>query len=91
MQKLITSSKLDIYHNAASHANGKSPVDSRILYGIDVEMRSDKRKPYILVLTNQDSSLSISFSEQTEADQWFAALEHIMGKVVKVVTLKDSI
>ena len=82
MQRLKTTSKLHIYHNAASHVHGKSPVDSRTLYGIDVEMRSDKAKPYILVLTNQSTALSISFSEQTEADQWFVALTHITGKVL---------
>lgn len=80
LQTFTTSSRLDIYHNASSYARGKAAIDHRILYGIDVQMKSDKRKPHVLVLTNSSSSLSISFNTQTEAQQWFVALTQIAGK-----------
>ena len=79
MQIYTTSSKLNIYHSELSHDRGKSPIDSRCLYGIDVQMKSEKRKPHILMLTNSSSSLSISFNTQAEAQQWFIALTKITG------------
>ena len=81
LQTFTTSSRLDIYHNASNYAHGKSPIDSRTLYGIDIQMRSEKKKPYILMIINQNSSLSMSFNKHTEAQEWFIALTHVIGKL----------
>ena len=75
-----TSSKLNIYHTASSHTGGKGLIDSRILYGIEVQMKSNKGKPYTLEVTHQTSILTISFSTQAEVQKWFIAFKRIIGK-----------
>ena len=77
---LTNSGRLDIYHTASSYFTGKNPIDTRTLYGIDVQMKSDKKKPYILDITNLGSSLLLSFETQPEAQQWFIALQQITGE-----------
>ena len=47
-------------------------------------MKSERRKPYVLVLTNPNFSLSISFPTQGEAQQWFVALTQVAGNHKKL-------
>lgn len=51
-------------------------------------MRSDKQKPYTLEVTNQHSVLTISFTTQTEAQQWFIALKQIIGKGMTIINYR---
>ena len=83
LQTFTTSSKLNVYHNASNHTDGKGLIHSRTLYGIDVQMKSDKGVPCILEVTHRNSVLTISFKTQAEAQQWFIALKHIIGKSVR--------
>ena len=80
LQTFTTSSKLNIYHNASNYIDGKGLIHSRTLYGIDVQMKSNRGEPCILEVTHQNSVLTISFETQAEAQQWFIALKRMIGK-----------
>jgi len=80
LQTFATSSRLNIYHIASGHTGGKGLIDSRTLYGIDVRMKQDKGKHCTLEVTHQNSVLTILFSTQIEAQQWFIALKRMIGK-----------
>ena len=58
-------------------------IDSQILYGIDVQMKSNKGKPCTLEVTHQTSVLTISFNTQVEAQKLFIAFKQIIGKEIK--------
>ena len=80
LQIFATSSRLNIHHIASSHTGGKGLIDSRTLYGIDVQMKPDKGKHCTLEVTHQNSVLTILFNTQAEAQQWFIALKRMIGK-----------